>query len=87
MFSEDLSIFLEDFGVPCGGAKVLIEESDDLIPMGIEGAQIASKRLVFATGSLAFAVGQTVTAGGQSFKVRSEPRKIDDGAFSEVGVS
>lgn len=85
--NEDLSLFLEDFGVLCNGVKVLIEESDDILSLGLEGAQVGVKKIVFVTGSLAFAVGQTVIAGGQSFKVRSEPRKIDDGAFSEVGVS
>lgn len=82
--TEDLSIFLDDFGVLCNGVRVLFEEPDGLESLGYDGVQAPGPTIIFTTGSLILTAGQAVEIEGRFFKVRAEPRRIDDGKFSEA---
>ncbi len=84
--TEDLSILFDDFGVLCGTVKVLLEEPDEGLGLGFDGVRASGPRIIYPTGSLALTAGQVVTVGGQSFKVRTEPRKIDDGKLTEASL-
>lgn len=82
--TEDLTPFFEDFGTPVNGVNCIFEESDDPMSVGFDGVISAGPKLFYPTGSLTLTVGQAVTVKGRSFKVRTEPRRIEDGAITQV---
>lgn len=85
--TEDLSVFLADFGLPvvagaATGAGILDLNSE--IILGGEAVMIDYLLTVpTATfGSLGY--GDMLTVDGQAYKVESQPLRFDDGMFCRV---
>lgn len=89
MITEDLGIFLDDFGVSCTAGAITALGILDM-PSQI----LATDGLVLSTdytltaktadfGGLKY--GDSINVGGTNYQVR-ETRLIDDGAFVEIGL-
>jgi hypothetical protein len=86
--SEDLSAFLQDFGVICSSGAVtalgLLEQPGQLLADGMvisTDYQLTAKASDF--GGLKYA--DSINVAGVAYTVR-ETRLIDDGAFCEVSL-
>lgn len=82
--TEDLTPLFEDFGTLVNGVKCIFEEPDESFGVGFDGVGTSSPRIFYPTGALALVAGQAITVKGRSFKVRTDPRKIDDGAITQA---
>lgn len=86
--SEDLSVFLNDFGVSCTAGAVSALGILDMPSQVLAGDMVLSTDYTLTAqtadfGGLLF--GDGITVDGVNYQVR-EVRKLDDGAFVEIGL-
>ncbi len=93
-FSENLDVFLADFGVACtiGAAtiKAILDQPDQVEELGNASGISREYELTARTSDLQnanVARGSTVVIASQSYTVRRAPTQIADGAFSSVLMS
>ena len=87
-FTEDLDVFLADFGVSCTAGAVTALGILDMPTQVLAGDQILSTDYTLTAkasdfGSLLY--GDGITVAGVVYTVR-EARLIDDGALVEIGL-
>lgn len=91
-FKEELDGFIneDDFAVSATfngeTGEVILDMPDQLIG----GGDVISTeyRITFKTGLFCgMGYDDTIVVDGDTYTVRTDPRKIDDGKFSEVGLS
>lgn len=86
--TEDLSVFLSDFGVSCTAGAVSALGILDMPSQIISGDMVLSTDYTLTCRAADFGgllYGDGITVGGVSYQVR-ETRKIDDGAFVEIAL-
>ena len=86
--SEDLSVFLNDFGVSCTAGAVSALGILDMPSQLLAGDMVLSTDYMLTARAADFgglAYGDSITVGGTAYQVR-ETRLIDDGAFVEIGL-
>jgi hypothetical protein len=86
--SEDLTVFLNDFGVSCTAGAISALGILDMPSQIISGDMVLSTDYSLTAraadfGGLLF--GDGITVDGVNYQVR-EVRKLDDGAFVEIGL-
>jgi hypothetical protein len=86
--SEDLNLFLDDFGVSCTAGAVSALGILDMPSQVLAGEMVLSTDYTLTAraadfGSLKY--GDSITVAGAAYTVR-ETRLIDDGAFVEIGL-
>ena len=87
--SEDLTVFLNDFGVSCTAGAISGLGILDMPSQIISGEMVLSTDYTLTArtadfGGLVF--GDPITVGGVNYQVR-EVRRIDDGMFVEIGLT
>jgi hypothetical protein len=87
--SEDLGVFLNDFGVSCTAGAVSALGILDMPSQIISGDMVLTTDYTLTAraadfGGLQF--GASITVAGVAYTVR-ETRLIDDGAFVEIGLT
>lgn len=86
--SEDLAIYIADFGVPCSKGttnfKALLDQPDDIVGFGAADMVSRSYAITYVTGVVTLVSGDAVTVNGASFTVRHPPQQLDDGAFTQA---
>jgi len=85
-FTEDLSVFVSDFGVPVSAAGRaglgILDMPSEMVADGV--VLTTDYQLTVVTSDFAsFTAGDSVTVDGLSYKVRS-PELIDDGKFTKL---
>lgn len=86
--TEDLNIFLADFGVSCTAGAVTAKGILDMPMDVIAGGQVLSTDYTLTTRASDFGdlqYGSEVNVNGVPYTVR-ETRLIDDGAFCQIGL-
>lgn len=88
MITEDLGIFLADFGVSCTAGAVTALGILDMPSQVLAGDMVLSTDYTLTAryadfGGLVY--GDSITVGGVNYQVR-ETRQLDDGAFVEIGL-
>lgn len=86
--SEDLSVFLNDFGVSCTAGAISALGILDMPSQIISGDMVLSTDYTLTCRAADFGgllYGDAITVGGVAYQVR-ETRKIDDGAFVEIAL-
>lgn len=86
MIQEDLSIFLQDFGVPCTAGAITAQGILDMPSQVVADGMVLTTdyKLTVRTadfGGLLY--GDGITVDGINYQVR-EAMKIDDGRFTEL---
>ena len=86
--SEDLSVFLNDFGVSCTAGAITALGILDMPSQVLAGDMVLSTDYALTArtadfGGLMF--GDGITVDGVNYQVR-EVRKLDDGAFVEIAL-
>lgn len=86
--SEDLSVFLNDFGVSCTAGAVTALGILDMPTQVLAGEMVLSTDYTLTArfadfGGLAY--GDPIAVAGVNYQVR-ETRQLDDGAFVEIGL-
>lgn len=86
--SEDLTVFLDDFGVSCTAGAVSALGILDMPSQIISGEMVLTTDYTLTAryadfGGLLY--GDGITVDGINYQVR-EVRKLDDGAFVEIGL-
>mgnify|MGYP006274710903 CR=1 FL=1 len=86
--TEDLNIFLDDFGVSCTAGAVTALGLLDMPTQVLAGEMVLSTDYTLTArfsdfGGLVY--GDSITVGGVIYQVR-EVRQLDDGAFCEIGL-
>lgn len=87
-FTEDLSTFLNDFGVSCTAGAVTALGILDMPAQVIAGDMVLSTDYTLTAKAADFGTliyGNSITVAGTVYTVR-ETRLIDDGAFVEIGL-
>lgn len=85
---EDLSLFLNDFGVSCTAGAVSALGILDVPTQILAGDQILTTDYTLTARSVDFGnllYGAAITVGGVNYTVR-EVRQLDDGAFCEIAL-
>ena len=86
--SEDLSVFLNDFGVSCTAGAVTALGILDMPSQIISGDMVLSTDYTLTARAADFGglkYGDSITVATVAYTVR-ETRLIDDGAFVEIGL-
>ena len=86
--TEDLSVFLNDFGVSCTAGAVSALGILDMPTQVLAGDQILSTDYTLTAKASDFGnllYGDAITVAGVAYTVR-EARLIDDGALVELGL-
>jgi hypothetical protein len=86
--SEDLTIFLQDFGVTCTAGAVTALGILDMPTQVLAGDMVLSTDYSLTARTADFgglSYGDSITVAGTAYQVR-EVRKVDDGAFVEIGL-
>ena len=86
--SEDLTVFLNDFGVSCTAGAVTALGILDMPSQIISGDMVLSTDYTLTARNADFGdliYGDSITVAGTAYQVR-ETRLIDDGAFVEIGL-
>ena len=86
--TEDLSIFLNDFGVTCTAGAVTALGILDMPSQVLAGDMVLSTDYTLTARAADFGglqYGDSITVAGTGYQVR-ETRLIDDGAFVEIGL-
>lgn len=86
--SEDLTVFLNDFGVSCTAGAVTAIGILDMPSQVLAGDMVLSTDYSLTArfadfGGLKY--GDPITVAGVNYQVR-ETRQLDDGAFVEIGL-
>lgn len=86
--TEDLGIFLDDFGVSCTAGAVTALGILDMPTQVLAGDMVLSTDYTLTCrnadfGGLLF--GDSITVDGVNYQVK-ETRQLDDGAFVEIGL-
>jgi hypothetical protein len=86
--SEDLTIFLQDFGVSCTAGAVTALGILDMPTQVLAGDMVLSTDYTLTARTADFGgllYGDGITVNGISYQVR-EVRRLDDGAMCEIGL-
>lgn len=86
--SEDLGVFLDDFGVSCTAGAVTALGILDMPSQIISGDMVLSTDYTLTARAADFGglkYGDSITVATVAYTVR-ETRLIDDGAFVEIGL-
>lgn len=86
--SEDLNVFLDDFGVSCTAGVVTALGILDMPSQIISGDMVLSTDYTLTARAADFGglkYGDSITVATVAYTVR-ETRLIDDGAFVEIGL-
>lgn len=86
--TEDLSVFMSDFGVNCTAGAVSAFGILDMPSQIISGDMVLSTEYTLTARTADFGgllYGDGITVDGVNYQVR-ETRKIDDGAFVEIAL-
>ena len=89
MITEDLNVFLEDFGVSCTAGAITALGILDMPSQIISGDMVLSTDYSLTARAADFGglkYGDAITVAGTNYQVR-ETRKLDDGAFVEIGLT
>jgi len=86
--SEDLTVFLNDFGVSCTAGAISALGILDMPSQVLAGDMVLSTDYSLTArfadfGGLKY--GDPITVAGVNYQVR-EARQLDDGAFVEIGL-
>jgi hypothetical protein len=86
--TEDLTVFLNDFGVSCTAGAVTALGILDMPTQVLAGEMVLSTDYTLTArfadfGGLKY--GDPITVAGTNYQVR-ETRQLDDGAFVEIGL-
>jgi len=87
-FSEDLNVFLDDFGVSCTAGAVSALGILDMPTQVLAGEMVLSTDYTLTCRASDFGgllYGAAITVAGVNYSVR-EVRKLDDGAFVEIAL-
>lgn len=86
--TEDLGIFLNDFGVSCTAGAVTALGILDMPTQVLAGEMVLSTDYTLTARAADFGglkYGDSITVAGTAYQVR-ETRQLDDGAFVEIGL-
>ena len=86
--SEDLTVFLNDFGVNCTAGAITALGILDMPSQILSGDMVLSTDYTLTARAADFGglfYGDTINVAGQAYQVR-EVRKLDDGAFCEIAL-
>jgi hypothetical protein len=86
--TEDLNLFLEDFGVSCTAGAISALGILDMPSQIISGDMVLSTDYTLTARAADFGglkYGDSITVAAVAYTVR-ETRLIDDGAFVEIGL-
>lgn len=86
--SEDLSVFLNDFGVSCTAGAVSALGILDMPSEVLAGGMVLSTDYALTARAADFGhlkYNDSITVAGVAYTVR-ETRLVDDGAFVEIGL-
>ncbi len=86
--SEDLNLFLDDFGVSCTAGAVTALGLLDMPTQVLAGEMVLSTDYTLTAKAASFGslkYGDAITVAGVAYTVR-ETRLVDDGAFVEIGL-
>lgn len=86
--TEDLGVFLDDFGVSCTAGAVTALGILDMPSEVVAGGMVLSTDYTLMARAADFGgllYGDGITVGGVNYSVR-EVRQLDDGAFCEIGL-
>jgi hypothetical protein len=86
--SEDLTVFLNDFGVSCTAGATTALGILDMPSQVLAGDMVLSTDYSLTARYADFGVlkyGDPITVAGVNYQVR-EARQLDDGAFVEIGL-
>lgn len=86
--TEDLNVFLDDFGVSCTAGAVTALGLLDMPTQVVAGEMVLTTDYTLTArfadfGGLVY--GDSITVAGVIYQVR-EVRQLDDGAFCEIGL-
>ena len=86
--TEDLNVFLDDFGVSCTAGAVTALGLLDMPTQVVAGEMVLTTDYTLTArfadfGALVY--GDSITVAGLIYQVR-EVRQLDDGAFCEIGL-
>lgn len=87
--TEDLTLFLNDFGVSCTAGAVSAFGILDMPTQVLAGEMVLSTDYTLTARYADFGglyYGDTITVDGVAYQVR-EVRKLDDGAFVEIALT
>jgi hypothetical protein len=87
--SEDLTVFLNDFGVSCTAGAISALGILDMPSQVISGDMVLTTDYSLTARAADFGglkYGDAITVAGVNYQVR-EARKLDDGAFVEIGLT
>jgi len=86
--AEDLTVFLDDFGVSCTAGAVTALGILDMPSQVLAGEMVLSTDYTLTARAADFGglkYGDSITVATVAYQVR-ETRLIDDGAFVEIGL-
>jgi len=86
--SEDLNVFLDDFGVSCTAGAISALGILDMPSQIISGDMVLSTDYTLTARAADFGgllYGDGISVAGINYQVR-EVRRLDDGAFVEIGM-
>lgn len=86
--SEDLSVFLTDFGVSCTSGSVTALGILDMPGQVLADGMVITTDYTLTTRTIDFGnlvYGNTMTVDGEAYEVR-EVRNLDDGKFCEIAL-
>jgi hypothetical protein len=86
--TEDLGIFLDDFGVSCTAGAVTALGILDMPTQVLAGDMVLSTDYTLTCRNADFGrllFGDSITVDGVNYQVK-ETRQLDDGAFVEIGL-
>jgi hypothetical protein len=86
--TEDLNLFLDDFGVSCTAGAISALGILDMPTQVVAGDMVLSTDYTLTARTADFGglkYGDSITVATVSYQVR-ETRLIDDGAFVEIGL-
>jgi hypothetical protein len=89
MFTEDLSIFLDDFGVSCTAGAITALGILDMPGETVSGGMVISTEYMLTAKASDFGgllYGDGITVNGTNYQVR-EVMLIDDGKFCQISLS
>jgi hypothetical protein len=87
--TEDLNLFLDDFGVSCTAGAISALGILDMPTQVVAGDMVLSTDYTLTARAADFGglkYGDSITVAGTAYTVR-ETRLIDDGAFVEIGLT